>query len=119
MEKAALIGKLLLETWKLLFDGSGLRLERPDLSADGFEIGFGVGVVQSHQRLPLHHRVAFMNQNLADDTALKMLHSLAVAVDFHHTWRHRGAGQRRERRPKAEASEQDCDHDLALDDIGL
>ena len=119
LEKASLIGELLLEAWKLLLDGGGLGFKRPDLSADSVEIGFGVGIVQLHQWLSLHHRIAIVNQNLADDPPLKMLHGLAVAVDLHHARRNRGAGERRKRRPKTEASEQGCNHDLAFDDIGL
>ena len=119
LEEASLVRELFLETWKLLLDGRRLGLERTDLPANGIEIGFGVGVVQPHQWLPLHHRIAVMNQNLADDAALKMLHGLAVAVDLHHAWCNCGAGQRCKRGPKTKAAEEDCDHDLASDDILL
>ena len=43
--------------------------------------GASLGVVQAHQKLALRHNAAVPHQQFCDDSALAVLHGLAVAVN--------------------------------------
>ncbi|WP_246505936.1 hypothetical protein [Mesorhizobium silamurunense] len=89
-----------------------------ELAAHGIAIGFRVEPVKAHQCLALFDRISFPDQDFPDDAALQVLDGLAVAVHLHHTRRDRRAGQRRCRRPKAEAAEQQTDDGQATEHVG-
>ena len=67
--------------------------------------GAGFQIVQPHQHLSGFHMVAVAHQDLTHDAAVQVLHRLAVGVRRDDAGRHRRTGQRRQRRPGAEAAE--------------
>ncbi len=81
----------------------------PELAAQRHQRRARLGVVEADQGLPRGHRVAIMDENGGDDTALEMLHRLAARLRDHRTGRDGGALQRRHRRPGAEADDEDAD----------
>src|SRR5690606_37387614 len=67
------------------------------------------------QRLAFRHLVAFVDHQLLDDAALEMLDDLVLAGGDERALRDHGGGERRGRRPDAEAAEAEAQERQAKD----
>ncbi len=76
------------------------------LRADDAEIGARHGVVEADDNLAFFHDAAFLDEDLPDDTAVRVLHLFDVRFDDDKSGRDHGAGQLRQRSPSADAEHQ-------------
>ena len=86
--------------------GCGQRVET---RLEHVEAGARLDVLEQDQRFARAHHAAVPHQDVADDTAFEMLHGAPAALGADHARRDRRAGERRARRPPAEAAEEQAD----------
>ena len=73
------------------------------LTADDFESGASLGILQAQQNGPALHAITVSNQNILDDAPFEMLDGLAVGLHRDHTSSDRRAIQVGNGGPAAEA----------------
>jgi hypothetical protein len=106
----------MVHAWRiaLLGNQTGLLRERGiHLLAKDVGIGLGLGRLQAKQHVALGDLLGVLDQDLADDAALEMLHHFMVARYGDLSRRDGGAVERRDRRPDPEAAEHRGDRKIA------
>ena len=104
-------------------DGGRTRLLREEPCLDGAEraplrqqggvLGSGARGVQLDQRLAGHHLAAVPDEDVADNSALEVLHGLAATFRRDHRRGDRGTRERRRHRPTTEAGEEQAGHEAS------
>ena len=76
-------------------------------------------VFKTNDDVPRGDEVAFLNQDVGNDTAFEVLHRFPVAFDDNLTGRDNGAVDWRQHRPEREATEHCGDNEDTEADINL